>query len=83
VINIVIGGKTPPLDGDELGALGFGIVLYANAALQGAMLGMQRSLGALKMDRRLDEDPALVVPFKERQRLVDKAFHDCLERKYS
>jgi 2-methylisocitrate lyase-like PEP mutase family enzyme len=83
VINIVIGGKTPPLDGDELGTLGFGIVLYANAALQGAMLGMQRSLGALKTNRRLDEDPEVVVPFKERQRLVDKPFYDGLEMKYA
>jgi 2-methylisocitrate lyase-like PEP mutase family enzyme len=83
VINVVIGGRTPTLDGDELGALGFGIVLYANAALQGAMLGMQRSLGALKTNRRLDEDPTLVVPFEERQRLVDKAYFDRLSIKYA
>ena len=83
VINVVIGGKTPTLDGDELGTLGFGIVLYANAALQGAMLGMHKSLDALKANRRLDEDPALVVSFKERQRLVDKPFHDNLEKKYA
>jgi hypothetical protein len=44
---------------------------------------MQRSLGALKMNRRLDEDPELVVPFKERQRLVDKPFYDSLEMKYA
>lgn len=34
---------------DELGKLGFGIVLYANAALQGAVMGMQKALaGAAK-----------------------------------
>lgn len=83
LMNIVVGGKTPVLDGEELARLGFGIVLYANAALQGAVLGMQKSLRRLKANKRLDEDPDLVVPFLERQRLVDKPFHDALEEKYA
>lgn len=83
LMNIVIGGKTPVLGGDELSALGFGMVLYANAALQGAVLGMQRSLGALKAARQLDEDPVIVAPFQERQRLVDKPFYDALEKTYA
>ncbi|HSV83117.1 MAG TPA: isocitrate lyase/PEP mutase family protein [Ramlibacter sp.] len=83
VMNIVVGGKTPALAGEELARLGFGLVLYANAALQGAVLGMQRSLGELKARRRLDEDPAIVIPFQERQRLVDKPLFDALERKYA
>jgi len=83
LVNIVIGGKTPVSDADELTRLGYGIVLYANAALQGAVAGMQRALGALKSNGRLDEDPALVAPFAERQRLVDKSFYDALEKKYA
>lgn len=83
LMNIVIGGKTPALDGDELGRLGFGIVLYANAALQGAVLGMQKALGHLKAKGRLDEDPELVVSFNERQRLVDKPLYDTLEKRYA
>jgi hypothetical protein len=83
LMNIVIGGKTPALDQTELAELGFGIVLYANAALQGAALGMQRSLNQLKMHGRLDEDPNVVVPFNERQRLVNKPFYDALEMKYT
>jgi 2-methylisocitrate lyase-like PEP mutase family enzyme len=83
LMNIVIGGKTPALDRDELGQLGFGMVLYANAALQGAVLGMQQSLRSLKANGRLDEDPQLVIPFAERQRLVDKALYDKLEQKYA
>ncbi|HEY9459347.1 MAG TPA: carboxyvinyl-carboxyphosphonate phosphorylmutase, partial [Paralcaligenes sp.] len=31
---------------------------------------------------RLDEDPSLVAPFSERQRLVSKDFYDQLEQKY-
>jgi 2-methylisocitrate lyase-like PEP mutase family enzyme len=83
LINIVIGGKTPTLDADAFGAMGFSIVLYANAALQGAVAGMNKALGVLKERGRIDEDPAIVASFAERQRLVNKDFYDELERRYS
>ena len=83
LMNMVIGGKTPIFGTEELGALGYGLVLYANAALQGAVAGMQKALGVLRDTRRLDEDPALVVPFAERQRLVRKPEMDALEQRYT
>jgi 2-methylisocitrate lyase-like PEP mutase family enzyme len=83
VINIVLGGKTPILEAAELTALGFGMVLYANAALQGAISGMQTVLTELKTRGRLDENSAGVATFAERQRLVQKPLFDDLERKYS
>ncbi|HIH2747492.1 oxaloacetate decarboxylase [Burkholderia aenigmatica] len=82
LINIVIGGKTPTRSRDELARLGYGVVLYANAALQGAVRGMQAALTVLRDTGRLDEDPALVAPFAERQRLVDKARFDALDARY-
>jgi len=57
-------------------------VLYANAALQGAVAGMQKALTVLRDTQRIDEDPALVAPFAERQRLVKKSEWDVLEQKY-
>jgi 2-methylisocitrate lyase-like PEP mutase family enzyme len=83
LMNMVVGGKTPIFGAQELGELGYGIVLYANAALQGAVAGMQKALGVLKETKRIDEDPALVTPFAERQRLVGKPEWDALERHYS
>ena len=83
LINIVIGGKTPALDAQEFERLGYGIVLYANATLQGAVTGMQRALGTLKRDGIVPEDPALVAPFLERQRLVNKSLYDELEKRYT
>lgn len=83
LMNMVIGGKTPIFGTDELAGLGYGIVLYANAALQGALAGMQKALTVLRDTRRIDEDPALVVPFAERQRLVNKPLYDALERQYT
>ncbi|MDM0015620.1 isocitrate lyase/PEP mutase family protein [Variovorax sp. J22P168] len=83
LMNMVIGGKTPIFGAEELGQLGYGIVLYANAALQGAVAGMQKALTVLREHERVDEDPALVVPFAERQRLVGKPEWDALERRYT
>jgi len=83
LINIVIGGKTPVQSRDALGKLGYGLVLYANAALQGAVRGMQQALGVLKDTGRLDEDPSLVAPFSERQRLVNKPLYDQLDKQYA
>ena len=83
LINMVLGGKTPIASADELGALGFGFVLYANAALQGAIAGMQKCLTQLRHDHQMQEDPDIVAPFAERQRLVNKSFWDTLERSYA
>jgi len=83
LMNMVIGGKTPIFGAEELGQLGYGIVLYANAALQGALAGMQKALTVLRDTRRVDEDPNLVAPFAERQRLVGKPEWDALEKRYT
>lgn len=83
LINVVIGGKTPTLSREALGQLGYGLVLYANAALQSAVRGMQQALGRLHDTGRLDEDSTLVAPFSERQRLVNKPLFDRLEQAYA
>ncbi len=82
LMNMVIGGKTPIATTDELRQQGYGLVLYANAALQSAVAGMQKALTVLRDEHHLKEDPDLVVPFKERQRLVGKDFIDQLEQRY-
>jgi 2-methylisocitrate lyase-like PEP mutase family enzyme len=83
LMNMVIGGKTPIVNANELQAMGYGIVLYANAALQGALAGMQKALTVLRDTRHLSEDPALVATFAERQRLVGKPLMDALEQRYA
>src|SRR3954447_5312059 len=65
--NIVIGGKTPERSNDEMKKLGFAGVLYANTALQAALLGMQRALGHLKENRPVGHRPGLLGAFAERQ----------------
>ena len=81
LLNIVLGGKTPVVSAADAASMGFSLVLYANAALQGAILGMQRALQALKQRGVLDE--AAVASFAERQRLVDTASFDAMELRYA
>jgi len=83
MVNMVVGGRTPIFDQADLAKMGFGMVLYANVALQGAILGMQKALGALSRDGRMDEDGSMVASFAERQRLVQKSAYDQLERRYA
>ena len=82
IVNVVIGGKTPALPQQVLADMGFGLVLYANAALQGAVRGMTHALTQLKATGELQEDPTLVATFAERQALVQKPYFDALEDKY-
>ena len=83
LMNMVIGGKTPIFNADQLGELGFGIVLYANAALQGAVMGMQKTLTTLRDAKEVREDSGLVTPCAERLRLVNKPAWDALEQRYT
>lgn len=82
LMNMVIGGKTPIFNADQLADLGYGIVLYANAALQGAVMGMQKTLATLRDEKQVLESSGLVTPFAERQRLVGKPHWDALEQRY-
>ena len=56
-------------------------MLYANAALQGAVHGMQSTLSMLREKGVLDE--RAVTSFAERQRLVDKQAFDLMEARYA
>jgi 2-methylisocitrate lyase-like PEP mutase family enzyme len=83
VANMVEGGKTPLLTAGELAALGFSLVLFANAALrvsQRAITEMLRELWATGgtsgvLDR--------MATWDERQSSVGKPEYDALELKYS
>lgn len=83
VMNIVIGGKTPMLSLQELRDLRFGIVLYANAALQATILAVQGVLGHLKDTGSLVGYEDRLAGFEERQRVIGKHFFDELEERYA
>ncbi|MGE0384143.1 MAG: oxaloacetate decarboxylase [Gammaproteobacteria bacterium] len=82
ICNIVFGGKTPMLPREELGAIGFAGILYANAALQSAMLAMKRTLAHLHARGSLTGIEEAILPFDQRQQLVDHDRYKALEKRY-
>ena len=83
LLNLVSGGNTPILGQRELDETGFAVVLYANAALQGSISGMQRVLGHIQRTGSIDGVLDDVATFGERQRLVKKPHFDQLGEKYA
>ena len=82
VANIVHGGKTPPLPQSELADMGFGIVLYANAALQAAVRASAEVLGSLNATGSLDAVHDRLATFEQRQSAVAKDRWDALETRF-
>lgn len=82
IINQVEGGKTPLLGLEKLRTMEFSIALYANAALQGGIWGMQNILGHLSEHGSLSGALDGLARWDERQRLVRKPLFDELEKKY-
>lgn len=83
LVNIVEGGATPLLPAEELGALGFSIVLYANAALRGAVRGMHVVLEHLRRTGSTIGALEQMIGWEQRQELVGKPFFDELSERYA
>jgi 2-methylisocitrate lyase-like PEP mutase family enzyme len=83
VANLVAGGLTPMLSRAELQRMGYALVLYANAALQAAMLAMKAVLSHLHAHGSLEGATQLLMEFAERQDIVGKGAFDALEKRYA
>ncbi|MFM9882067.1 MAG: oxaloacetate decarboxylase [Burkholderiales bacterium] len=83
ICNIVFGGKTPMLPREQLAKMGYGGILYANAALQAAMLAMRNVMQHLQANGSLAGAEDQVIGFAERQAMVDFARYKDLEKRYT
>lgn len=83
VANMVFGGKTPELGAQAFADLGFGFVLYANAALQAALKGAQDVLAELKATGSLAGVADRLASFETRQAAVGKDLWDAREARYA
>jgi 2-methylisocitrate lyase-like PEP mutase family enzyme len=80
---MVEGGKTPLLTSAELGALGFSMVLFANAALRAAQRAVTEVLAELRATGSTNAVLDRMATWEERQGAVGKPHFDALEQKYS
>lgn len=83
IANLVFGGKTPMLPREKLAEMGFAGILYANALLQASMIAMQNIANHLKAKGSLAGAEAQVISFADRQKLVDHARFQELEKRYA
>jgi 2-methylisocitrate lyase-like PEP mutase family enzyme len=82
VANMVEGGKTPVVGREELGRLGFDIVLYANLGARAAMLAMQEVLTTLREEGSSASIEHRIVSMQERNRLTDMDTWRAREARY-
>lgn len=80
--NMVYGGKTPIPSQKQLAEMGYGVICYANAALQASMLAMHNVMKHLKAHGSLEGAEAAVIQFYDRQKFVDYPRYVELEKKY-
>lgn len=83
LVNMVEGGLTPTLPADELGLLGYSVILYANTALRAAISGMR-----VVLERLLQQGSTLgvldrIAEWNDRQVLVGKPLFDELSARYA
>jgi 2-methylisocitrate lyase-like PEP mutase family enzyme len=83
VANMVEGGATPTLPLDELGAMGFSVVLYANAALRCAQRALTRAFTELRESGTSANLVDSMSTWDERQEAVGKPYFDQLEARYA
>lgn len=83
LVNIVFGGRTPMLSQAELKRMGFSLILYANAALQTTIRAVSGMLSHLRDEGSLAAIEDRLADFAERQRIVDKARFDAIEKAYA
>jgi 2-methylisocitrate lyase-like PEP mutase family enzyme len=82
VANMVEGGVTPIVEAERLGAWGFTIILYANAALRAAQRNVTLVLDRLRREGSTLGVGDLISTWQERQEAVGKSTFDELEERY-
>ena len=80
---MVEGGATPTLPLAELGAMGFSVVLYANAALRCAQRALTRAFTELRESGTSANLLDSMATWDERQQAVGKPYFDELEARYA
>lgn len=83
IFNYVFGGKTPPVEHATLKQMGYGAGLFANAALQAALLSVHNVLGELHRTGSLEGVKDALASFEMRQSAVRKHDFDAMEKRYT
>ena len=80
IANMIERSKTPLLPEKELLAMGFNIILYANAALYLGSFAIRQGMEVLKRERITESLVDRMTSFQQRQQLIGLAKVDAAER---
>lgn len=80
VANMVENGKTPLVSADELGKLGFSLILYPNSALRLGAYAIREGMSVLRKTGMTESIMDKMISFEERQRIVGLDVADTYER---
>lgn len=83
VANMVEGGSTPIVPLEDLGELGYAVVLYANAALRSAQRAVTLAYAELRSAGISTNLLDSMATWEERQNAVGKPHYDALEARYA
>jgi 2-methylisocitrate lyase-like PEP mutase family enzyme len=83
VANIVEGGKTPEVSAEDLQAMGYQIVIYANAGMRSAIRSIRDTLKYLKTNGHTIGVIDRLATFEERNFVTRKPELDEIERRYA
>ncbi len=82
VVNMVEGGKTPPVRNAQLREMGFKLALYANAPLKAAVKGVKDLLAHIKTHDGTGDAGDLMIPITERNAIINFTFWQELENRF-
>ncbi len=83
LINMFHGGKTPLMPADQLGALGYQLVIIPSDTQRAAIKGMQDALAAIKRDGHSAAVHDQMVTFKDRETVIGTDHYTALDQRYS
>jgi 2,3-dimethylmalate lyase len=81
--NMVEGGQTPLLGADELQAMGYRVVIFANTALRVAARAVQDAMRVLRQEGTTRSLLERMLSWDERQRLVGLPDYEALARRFA
>jgi 2-methylisocitrate lyase-like PEP mutase family enzyme len=76
-------GKTPLLTADELGRMGFKLVIFPNTAMRAAMMAMEKTLAELLVERTSSSMLDRLASMADRNRITGMDRIKELERRYA
>lgn len=83
MVNMVEGGRTPILPANELGEMGYRLVIWPDTTMAAAAFAMREALATLKRDGTSNAALPRLVQFEEMREILQYAAYSELDRRFA